>query len=113
MNLPDAKDDPARKDFGRNGTYLVLRQLEQNVPGFWQFLDKVSDSIPEKRERLAASMVGRERNGTPLIAEHIPEFCPRIMAIILPMTSIRKGIIAQSVLMCAGPIPGQAICRRL
>ncbi len=77
VNLPDAKDDPARKDFGRNGTYLVLRQLEQNVPGFWQFFNKVSDSIPEKRERLAASMVGRERNGTPLIAEHIPGILPK------------------------------------
>lgn len=70
--LPNAEDDPTLKDFSRNGTYLVLRQLDQNVPGFWQFLDKVSGSVPEKREQLAASMVGRERNGTPLIAEHIP-----------------------------------------
>lgn len=71
-NLPNAKDNPALKDFGRNGTYLVLRQLGQDVPGFWRFLNKVSDSIPEEREQLAASMVGRERNGTPLITEHIP-----------------------------------------
>ena len=71
-NLPNAKDNPALKDFGRNGTYLVLRQLGQDVPGFWRFLNKVSDSTPEKREQLAASMVGRERNGTPLVAEHIP-----------------------------------------
>lgn len=71
-NLPDAEDEPSRKDFGRNGTYLVLRELEQDVPGFWRFFDKISDAIPEKREQLAASMAGRERNGTPLIAEHIP-----------------------------------------
>lgn len=71
-SLPDAGDDPLWKDFGRNGTYLVLRQLGQDVPGFWRFLNKVSDAIPEKREQLAASMVGRERDGTPLIAEHIP-----------------------------------------
>lgn len=71
-DLPNAEDDPRLKDFARNGTYLVLRHLGQNVPGFWQFLDKASDSVPRKREQLAASMVGRERNGIPLIAEHIP-----------------------------------------
>jgi deferrochelatase/peroxidase EfeB len=70
--LPHAEDDPMRKDFARNGTYLVLRQLAQDVPGFWRFLDKVSDSVPAKREQLAASIMGRERNGIPLIAEHIP-----------------------------------------
>lgn len=84
--LPDAEDVPEMKDLGRNGTYLVLRQLGQEVPpqgqevrqqgqevlNFWQFLDKETRSVPEKREQLAASMVGRERDGTPLIAEHIP-----------------------------------------
>lgn len=73
--LPDAEDEPALKDFGRNGSYLVIRQLHQDVPGFWQFLDKEAGSVPENRERLAASMVGRERNGAPLVplvAEHIP-----------------------------------------
>ena len=71
-DLPNAEDEPSLKDFGRNGTYLVLRQLSQDVAGFWQFLDKVSNPEQEIREQLAASMVGRERNGTPLIAEHIP-----------------------------------------
>jgi deferrochelatase/peroxidase EfeB len=66
--LPCAEDNPTLKDFGRNGTFLVLRQLGQDVTGFWQFLDKVSDHVPEKREQLAAAMVGRERNGKPLMA---------------------------------------------
>lgn len=78
--LPDAEDDPSRKDFGRNGSYLVIRQLHQDVPGFWQFMDKETrdkktGSVPEKREQLAASMVGRKRNGLPLapfVAEIIP-----------------------------------------
>ena len=64
--LPDAEDEPLFKDFGRNGSYLVIRQLHQDVPGFWQFIDKESNSVPEKREQLAASMVGRKRNGAPL-----------------------------------------------
>ncbi len=73
--LPDAKDKPKLKDFGRNGTYLVLRQLGQDVPGFWQFVDKSSGSAPQKREQLAAAMVGRNRDGSPLVpfsSENIP-----------------------------------------
>lgn len=65
--LPNAEDESLLKDFGRNGSYLVIRQLHQDVPGFWQFLDKESGSVPEKRETLAASMVGRERDGSPLV----------------------------------------------
>ena len=64
--LLNAEDQPNLKDFGRNGSYLVLRQLDQDVPGFWQFLDKAAGSVPEQRERLAAAMVGRQRDGTPL-----------------------------------------------
>ena len=66
-SLPDAEDQPGLKDFARNGSYLVLRQLGQDVPGFWQFVDKAADSDPEKREHLATAMVGRRRDGTPLL----------------------------------------------
>ncbi len=50
---------------GLNGTYLVLRQLRQDVHGFWQFLDGVA-SGEEARVRLAAKMVGRWPGGAPL-----------------------------------------------
>lgn len=63
--LPDAEEQPMLKDLGRNGAYLVIRQLHQDVPGFWQFVDKATDT-PLKREQLAAAMVGRERDGTPM-----------------------------------------------
>lgn len=65
VGLPDAEDQPHLKDLGKNGTYLVLRQLGQDVPGFWQFIDEAAD--PERREQLAAAMVGRHRNGEPLM----------------------------------------------
>lgn len=67
--LPDAEDEPLLKDFGRNGSYLVIRQLHQDVPGFWQFLDKEADSDPIVRDKLGASMVGRERDGSPLVVK--------------------------------------------
>jgi len=66
--LPNAQEQPSLKDFGRNGSYLVIRQLHQDVDvvGFWQFIDKAAGSDPAKREQLAASMVGRQRSGVPL-----------------------------------------------
>lgn len=77
VDLPNAEDEPQLKDLGRNGTYLVIRQLSQDVPGFWLFVDKASGSVAEQREQLAAAMVGRERAGTPLIVEHIPGVSPK------------------------------------
>ena len=35
---PRARTRPSKKDVGRNGTYLVMRQLGQDVRGFWQFV---------------------------------------------------------------------------
>jgi Dyp-type peroxidase family len=63
-------------DFGRNGSYLVFRQLSQKVREFWQFIDAAvrrSDQGPaelaeraEARRRLASKMVGRWPGGAPL-----------------------------------------------
>jgi Dyp-type peroxidase family len=50
---------------GRNGTYLVFRQLRQDVRGFWQFLDSLTPD-DEARVRLAAKMVGRWPGGASL-----------------------------------------------
>jgi len=63
--------DAVQADFGRNGTYLVFRQLRQDVRGFWRFLDHATkrpdgSSDPEARTRLGAKMVGRWPGGAPL-----------------------------------------------
>ena len=73
--LPDAADQPGWKDFARNGSYLVLRQLGQDVPGFWQFMQKAAEQSGSNPEQLAAAMVGRQLDGKPLmplLAEDIP-----------------------------------------
>jgi Dyp-type peroxidase family len=66
----DAQGSPQR-DFGRNGTYLVLRQLRQNVPLFRETLDKLTrrtdgSSNKEAQAYLAAQMVGRWPSGASL-----------------------------------------------
>ncbi|MEO6397708.1 MAG: Dyp-type peroxidase [Tepidiformaceae bacterium] len=68
-----ARDSGGSKahDFGRNGTYLVIRQIQQDVPRFWQSLDELSrgprnEPDPAGRIRLGAKMVGRWPGGAPL-----------------------------------------------
>ena len=54
------------RDFGRNGTYLVLRQLHQDVPAFERFLTATAGEDRARQDHLAARIVGRWRSGTPL-----------------------------------------------
>lgn len=64
-----AADDPrdrlpvltvdGRRDLGRNGTFLVMRQLEQDKAAF--------DAFVGSDERLAARLIGRWRHGAPLV----------------------------------------------
>jgi len=55
-------------DLGRNGTYLVMRELEQDVDGFWRYCREASGDGDGERagEALAARMVGRWPGGAPL-----------------------------------------------
>jgi Dyp-type peroxidase family len=51
--------------FGHNGSYLVFRQLEQDVPGFWRYsAQQGGDRDPVA---LASKMVGRWPSGAPLV----------------------------------------------
>lgn len=66
--VPAADRMPA---FGANGTYLVFRQIEQDVFAFWDFLDKATrrpdgTRNPDASEELGAKMVGRWRSGAPI-----------------------------------------------
>jgi Dyp-type peroxidase family len=65
-------DLPMKRDLGRNGTYLVFRQLAQHVAKFCHFLDEATRTLdaqldPRAGDRLAAKFVGRWQNGAPLV----------------------------------------------
>lgn len=68
-------DDPASgnyKDLGRNGTYFVLRQLKEDVNGFWNFLNEKTKNEdgslnPDESTFIAAKMMGRWPSGAPLV----------------------------------------------
>ncbi len=77
--LLPAVDAPAKKDLGRNGTYLVMRQLEQDVRKFWQFLYQHADGNFAEASQLGAKMVGRTQAGdslVPIQEETIPGIDP-------------------------------------
>lgn len=70
----------AARDFGRNGSFLVIRQLQQHVEEFKRFLDKSVAAIkqeypnlenvtgsPVSAEWVAAKIMGRWPNGTSLV----------------------------------------------
>ena len=69
--LPRDPSGSSRADLGRNGTYLVFRQLRQDVGSFWRFVDGASrnsdgTSNAAARTKLAAKIVGRWPGGAPL-----------------------------------------------
>jgi deferrochelatase/peroxidase EfeB len=65
--LRPAEDVPGKLDLGKNGTYLVIRTLDQDVRGFWRFLDQATNRDPRARQQLAESMVGRTMEGNSLV----------------------------------------------
>jgi Dyp-type peroxidase family len=70
--LPPDPGGSGQADLGRNGTYLVLRQLEQDVDGFWRYVAEATrrpDGSDDRgaQDALAAKLVGRWRSGAPLV----------------------------------------------
>lgn len=70
----------AARDFGRNGSFLVIRQLAQDVEGFRDFVEDKARQLrddyqglpeavgaPITAQWIAAKMMGRWPDGTPLI----------------------------------------------
>ncbi|HMG07491.1 MAG TPA: Dyp-type peroxidase, partial [Mucilaginibacter sp.] len=66
--LPAIKRMP---EFGKNGTYLVFRQIEQHVHSLWNYLKETTigangQSNLQDQEKLAAKMTGRWKSGAPI-----------------------------------------------
>ena len=70
--LPAVPSAPGKYDLGKNGTYVVFRQMKQDVELFWNYMEKCT--LTEKGEadrnemiKLAAKMVGRWPGGAPIV----------------------------------------------
>ena len=52
---------------GHNGTFMVWRKLRQDVPRFRRFLAETAEATGRDEDWVAAKIVGRWRDGTPLV----------------------------------------------
>jgi len=71
-NSPEPKSgDASWKDWGKDGSYMVFRQLQQNVDVFWKDMIKLAGTDEDNlvpAVELASKLVGRKVNGDPLAA---------------------------------------------
>jgi len=69
--LPAALEAPGKKSLGRNGTYLVFREMTQHVHEMWDYLAAQSREpgadAAARAIALGAKMVGRWPSGAPLV----------------------------------------------
>jgi Dyp-type peroxidase family len=56
-----------------NGTFVVFRQLRQHVGRFRQYLDDASQQLGVPKEILAERMMGRRKDGTPLVEHRLDD----------------------------------------
>jgi deferrochelatase/peroxidase EfeB len=67
----------ATRDVGFNGSFLVIRELEQDVDGFWKYCqdeaDRLRDRLPApyhvSTEFIGAKLIGRWKDGSSLVRE--------------------------------------------
>jgi Dyp-type peroxidase family len=81
--LPSDAGDTGKKDIGKNGSYLVIRQMEQNVTAFWNYMNektKNKDGTVNEFEstKLAAKMMGRWPSGAPIV--NFPDADPNVIS---------------------------------
>jgi len=57
----------AKFDFGKNGSYMVLRTLSQDVRGFWEFCHAQASAWAMEPVTLASKMFGRWPSGASLV----------------------------------------------
>ena len=70
--LPFDASGSGKRDLGRNGSYMVMRQLQQDVDAYWSFMNEQTKNADgtinvEASTKLAAQMVGRWPSGAPIV----------------------------------------------
>ena len=112
------EDVPTKKDLGRNGTYLVMRQLRAGRAGLLAIPARaIGRRCRRRRKSSAAAMVGRTRAGDPLVPaqdEPFPGSVPnrsRFVRINSPLTRIPAARAVLLARTCTARIPAMPISR--
>lgn len=69
--LPRANAPEGYVDLGFNGSYLVIRELRQDVARFWASMDAAASAVNDAAvgaDDIAAKVIGRTKDGVPLAA---------------------------------------------
>jgi Dyp-type peroxidase family len=85
LGQPDVDGDIAGRDLppalGRNGSYLVYRKLEQDVPAFREMTAAAAEAVTGGADEVGAGLVGRRQDGELLApcpaAAHVRRANPR------------------------------------
>jgi Dyp-type peroxidase family len=64
--LPVSSNSDRQRDFARDGSFMVWRQLEEHVAEFWSAIRQSCEDDPAARRWLAAKCIGRWPSGAPL-----------------------------------------------
>ncbi len=64
QRYPSFSDKTTLRDFGRNGSYLVIRQLQQHVDAFDAFCEENAEKFGGA-EQVGTFLMGRWKDGTP------------------------------------------------
>ncbi|HEX8066833.1 MAG TPA: Dyp-type peroxidase [Thermoleophilaceae bacterium] len=83
--VADRPHDPLR----RSGSYMVVRKLQQHVSRFYNYLLVAAGGDRARAEQLSAKVVGRWRDGTPIVAS--AEQPDEATAAAPPLTDFRYG----------------------
>lgn len=70
--LPDGTAPEGYRDMGRNGSYMVVRELRQDVAAFWNSMRTAAAELGDAArdaDWLAARVIGRERDGDLLLPD--------------------------------------------
>jgi deferrochelatase/peroxidase EfeB len=78
--LPRGSHPPDCRDLGLNGSYIVYRQLAQDVRGFWRWVAMEAARSGIAMEDLAEQMVGRRLDGRPLAGLNLGRSIPGVEA---------------------------------
>jgi Dyp-type peroxidase family len=71
--LVDCQPDQTRRSLGHNGSFVIVRELDQRVYDFWRYLREAAERLSpgstaaDGAVRLAAKCVGRWPSGAPLV----------------------------------------------
>ncbi|MCW3106803.1 MAG: peroxidase [Segetibacter sp.] len=70
--LPAVTEAAEKYDIGKNGSYIVFRQLKQDVGLFWNYMEKCTlnqngECDEKEMLKLAAKMLGRWPGGAPVV----------------------------------------------